>query len=130
VGALGGGLVATALVALARLGATTRYVGKLGVDDFSEFIRAGFRREGVLTDAIVTRPEVSGRFSFILVEEGTGLRTILHSGHGRAQLTPEELDREVILSGRALLIEGRSSSLTCNRGTSGGVSRSPLPSQR
>jgi sugar/nucleoside kinase (ribokinase family) len=101
----GGGLVATALVAVARLGASTRYVGKLGEDEFSRFIVDGFRREGVRTDAIVTRQQVKGRFSFIIVEEGTGLRTILHSGHGPARLAPEELDREAILSGRALLID-------------------------
>jgi sulfofructose kinase len=101
----GGGLVATALVTLARLGATTRYVGKLGEDDFSRFIREEFEREGVATDALVLRPDVCGRFSFILVEEGTGQRTILHSGHGPAQLAPEELSREAILSGRALLVD-------------------------
>jgi sulfofructose kinase len=101
----GGGLAATALVALARLGATTRYVGKLGEDDFSRFIRAEFEREGVATDALVLRPEVHGRFAFILVEEGTGLRTILHSGHGPAQLAPDELCREAVLSGRALLVD-------------------------
>jgi len=82
----GGGLAATALVALARLGATTRYVGKLGEDDFSRFIRAEFEREGVATDALV-------------------LRTILHSGHGPAQLAPDELCREAVLSGRALLVD-------------------------
>src|SRR5262249_10587541 len=66
----GGGLVATALVALARLGATTRYLGKVGEDDFSRFIRDEFEREGVATDALIIRPEVRGRFSFIVVEEG------------------------------------------------------------
>jgi sulfofructose kinase len=80
-------------------------VGKLGEDDFSRFIREEFECEGVATDALVLRPEVRGRFAFILVEEGTGLRTILHSGHGPAQLAPEEISREAVLSGRALLVD-------------------------
>jgi sulfofructose kinase len=101
----GGGLVATALVALARLGATTRYLGKLGTDDFSQFIRDGFEAEGVATDAVIVDPSVRGRFAFILVEAGTGLRTILHSGHGPAWLGPGELSRDAVLSGRTLLVD-------------------------
>src|SRR5260370_30155419 len=48
----GGGLVGTALVALARLGCRTRYIGRLGDDDHSEFILADFEREGVDTSAV------------------------------------------------------------------------------
>jgi len=42
-----GGMVATALVALARLGASTRFVGKVGDDAEGVFIRDAFLREGV-----------------------------------------------------------------------------------
>lgn len=101
----GGGLVATALVTLARLGCRTRYVGKLGEDDFSAFILQGLEREGIDTRAVVRRPEVAGRFAFIMVEAGTGLRTILHTGHGPALFEPGELDRESILAGRVLLLD-------------------------
>jgi sulfofructose kinase len=101
----GGGLAATALVAVARLGGTARYLGKLGEDDFSREILAGLAAEGVATDAVVIRPDVRGRFAFILVEEGSGRRTILHSGHGPACLAPEEINREAVLSGRALLVD-------------------------
>jgi sugar/nucleoside kinase (ribokinase family) len=101
----GGGLVATALVTLARLGCRTRYVGKLGEDDFSAFILQGLEREGIDTRAVVRRPEVRGRFAFIMVEAGTGLRTILHSGHGPALLAPGELDRDTLLGGRVLLLD-------------------------
>jgi sulfofructose kinase len=101
----GGGLVATALVTLARLGCRTRYVGKLGEDDFSAFILQGLEREGIDTRAVVRRPEVRGRFAFIMVETATGLRTILHSGHGLALFEPDEMDREAILAGRVLLLD-------------------------
>jgi sugar/nucleoside kinase (ribokinase family) len=101
----GGGLAATALVAVARLGGSARYLGKLGEDDFSREILAGLAADGVATDAVVIRPDARGRFSFILVEEGSGRRTILHTGHGPASLTPEELCREAVLSGRALLVD-------------------------
>src|SRR5437762_822337 len=101
----GGGLVATALVALARLGGRARYVGRLGDDDPSVFILAEFAREGVDTAAVAREPGQTGRLAFVIVEEGTGLRTILHTGHGRAAVDPDSLDRETILSARSLLVD-------------------------
>jgi sulfofructose kinase len=101
----GGGLVGTALVAMARLGCRTRYVGRLGDDDHSEFILNEFAREGVDATAVARAPGERARFAFVIVEEGTGLRTILHSGHARAAVPPESLDRETILSARALLVD-------------------------
>jgi sulfofructose kinase len=101
----GGGLVGTALVAMARLGCRARYVGRLGDDDHSEFILAGFAREGVDTSAVTRAAGERARFAFVIVEEGTGLRTILHSGHARAAVPPASLDRETILSARSLLVD-------------------------
>jgi sulfofructose kinase len=101
----GGGLVGTALVAMARLGARARYVGRLGEDEHSEAILAGFVAEGIDTSAVVRVPGEQGRFSVVIVEEGTGLRTILHTGHARAAIDPESLDRATVLSARSLLID-------------------------
>jgi sugar/nucleoside kinase (ribokinase family) len=101
----GGGLIATALAALSRLGCRTRYVGLLGEDEESAFILAEFAREGVDTTAVRREPGVKGRFAFVIVEEGTGLRTILHSGHARAAVDPATLDRDTVLSARALLVD-------------------------
>jgi sulfofructose kinase len=101
----GGGLVGTALVAMARLGARARYVGRLGEDDHSEAILAGLTGEGVDTSAVVRVPGEHGRFSVVIIEEGTGLRTILHTGHTRAAIDPESLDRATVLSARSLLID-------------------------
>lgn len=101
----GGGLIGTALVALARLGCRARYVGRLGEDDHSEFILAEFAREGVDTSAVTRAAGEKDRFAFVIVEEGTGLRTILHSGHARAAVDPASLDRQTILSARSLLVD-------------------------
>jgi sulfofructose kinase len=101
----GGGLAATALVALSRLGCRTRYVGRLGDDDHSKFILTEFARERVDTSAVAREPGLRARVSFVIVEEGTGLRTILHSGHAPAAVDPQSLDRETILSARSLLVD-------------------------
>jgi sugar/nucleoside kinase (ribokinase family) len=101
----GGGLVATALVTMARLGSRVRYLGRLGDDEHSAFILTEFAREGVDTGAVERVPGEAARFSIVIVEEGTGLRTILHTGHARAAVDPESLDREIILSARSLLVD-------------------------
>jgi sugar/nucleoside kinase (ribokinase family) len=101
----GGGLVATALVTLARLGCKTRHVGRLGQDEESEDILGGLKREGIDTSAVLRDSSVRGRISVVIVEEGTGLRTILHSGHGPAAVDPQTLDRATILSARSLLVD-------------------------
>jgi sulfofructose kinase len=101
----GGGLVGTALVTLARLGARPRYVGRLGEDEDSTEILEEFAHEGVDTAVVARVPGERARFSVVIVEEGTGLRTILHTGHARAAVGPAALDREVILSARSLLVD-------------------------
>jgi sugar/nucleoside kinase (ribokinase family) len=101
----GGGLVGTALVALARLGCRARYVGRLGDDDHSEFILADFAREGVDTTAVTRRAGEKARFAFVIVEAETGLRTILHTAHASAAVDPASLDRQTILAARSLLVD-------------------------
>src|ERR1041385_8332622 len=101
----GGGLVATALVTLARLGARTRYLGRLGDDPHSEFILAEFARAGVDTAVGERVPGAEARFSFVIVEEGTGLRTILHTGHARPPVDPDSLEPETLLTARTLLVD-------------------------
>lgn len=74
----GGGLVATALAAAARLGARAEIISWVGDDEEGRLVLEGLRREGV----DVRRAEVvrGGRtaVSFIQVEAGTGERTIYH----------------------------------------------------
>ena len=55
----GGGLVATGLVTVARLGGTARFIGKVGDDDPSQFIVRDFESEGVDTTCIEIVPGAS-----------------------------------------------------------------------
>ncbi len=101
----GGGLVGTALVALARLGARTRYVGRLGDDEASAWILAEFAREGVDTTAVARVVGEEARVSIVIVEAESGLRTILHPGHARAAVDPASLAPETFLAARSLLVD-------------------------
>lgn len=101
----GGGLTATALVALARLGASTSFISKLGEDAISRFIIGGLAAEKVATDHIMVDPAARGRFAFVIVDKTTGKRTILYSTVGVIPVRPEEVDARLIRSARLLMVD-------------------------
>ena len=74
----GGGLVATALAAAARLGARAEIITRVGDDDEGRRVVEGLSAEGVdVSRAEVVKGERTA-VSFIRVEAGTGERTIYH----------------------------------------------------
>jgi sulfofructose kinase len=72
----GGGVAATAAVALARLGVPVAFAGTVGNDAAGISIRDGLASEGVDVDLLRT---VDGRspFTIVLVERGTGARSLV-----------------------------------------------------
>src|SRR5579875_869017 len=101
---LPGGQVATAMVACGTWGLKARYIGKLGDDAGAELHRAEFQRLGV--DArLLTAPGCASQQAFILVED-SGERTVLWNRDDRLTLRSEDLQREWIVDGRALLVDG------------------------
>ena len=93
----GGGLVATACVAAARLGVPTAFADVLGDDELSQWVIADLQREGVDTAPIQRQPDARPIHAVIIVEQGSGSRTILYStaGHvrGDAGIPPDSLIR-------------------------------------
>lgn len=88
----GGGVSATAAVALARLGAPVSYIGVVGDDLAGGMIRDGLAAEGI---DLARLRRVSGRspVSVIVVDEENGERTILHRpGEGELELAELDLD--------------------------------------
>jgi sugar/nucleoside kinase (ribokinase family) len=102
----GGGLTATAMVACGRLGLRTRYIGKFGGDQIGRLAREELAGEGLDLAASVIAAGVPNRLCIVLVEEGTGRRTIIRHVDPRTVLRPEELSREAVCSGRALHLDG------------------------
>ncbi len=74
--ALGGGQVATALVAAQRLGLRTAFCGAVGEDANGRAIAAGLAEEGVDLDALVQVAGAASRSAAIFVEP-SGERTIV-----------------------------------------------------
>jgi len=102
----GGGQVATALVALSRWGFRCKYVGNVGDDEHGRLSSLLLSREGVDLAHVRTVPGASSQFAVILVEEGTGERTILWNRDPMIRVSPEDLPLDDIRRARALLLDG------------------------
>jgi sulfofructose kinase len=102
---LPGGQAATAAVACHRWGLRSRYVGKIGDDAAGRLQRDEFAREGVQPHLIEVQ-NCASQLAFIVVDEGTGERTILWQRDDRLDLRPEELPEEWIRAARLVHVDG------------------------
>jgi sulfofructose kinase len=102
----GGGPVATALVAAARLGAKTAYLGPLAPTAWGGLTRSGLEGEGVDTSDAPLRAAGEQALSVILVDGATGQRSILYQAGALQELAPSEVPGELIASARALHLDG------------------------
>lgn len=100
-----GGNVATALVTLARLGIATGFLGKLGDDELGRLVHTRLLSEGINLNGTVIDAGGSVGFAFIVVEAGTGRRTIMWTDEGKSHITEPEIDRQAILSSRYLHLD-------------------------
>ena len=102
----GGGPVSTALVALARLGARTAYLGVLGDDAHGQALGAMFAVEGVDCSRLRWAAGCRSQVCVILVEQGTGRRSILCYRPTYPPLALDNADLALIESARALHLDG------------------------
>jgi sulfofructose kinase len=102
----GGGPVATALVALSRLGARCAYLGALAQDETAAQIVAELEQYGVDTSRSPRRAQGLSSASVILVEQQTGDRSILFQKSTVNDLTPDEVPEGLLKNARALHLDG------------------------
>ena len=102
----GGGLVATGLVAVARLGGTARYVGKIGDDDHAQFIIREFKREGVDTNCVRIVPRMSAIRTIGVINPAKGFRTLFYCLDDAPIVEPDEMDRDEVLAGKIIFVDG------------------------
>ena len=102
----GGGPVATALVALARLGATVAYIGQLGDDMVGRAVRHEFVREGVNVSNLRHRAGLRSPTTLVLVEEGTGGRAFVSFRDPDAVVDLSAADRQMIRCAKILHLDG------------------------
>ena len=102
----GGGPVATALVALAKLGAATTYLGTIAPDDWGAAIENDFRRYGVDTRWAYHPKTGESSVSVILVEAGLGHRAILYKKGTAPEMGATEVAPAAIAPAKILHLDG------------------------
>ena len=103
----GGGPVATALVTLARLGGIPcRFHGIVGDDGYATKIRESLIREGIDCTGLVARGGASSQVAFIVIERGSGRRTIFWQRPMGEGLRPDELAVGFMEGAAALHLDG------------------------
>ena len=102
----GGGVVATALVACARLGLRARYVGKFGTDFWSRVSLRSLAREGIDVRHVLRAPGSPGHVSLVVADRSSGTRTLFYRRPPAYAIRAEELDRAPLTAGRLLHVDG------------------------
>ncbi|HSB68221.1 MAG TPA: PfkB family carbohydrate kinase [Candidatus Methylomirabilis sp.] len=102
----GGGVVATAMVACARLGLRSRYVGKVGSDFWSRVSLRTLSKEGIDVRHVLKAKGSPGHVSLVLADKNTGARTLFFRRPPAYAIRPDELDREALTAGRLLHVDG------------------------
>ena len=100
-----GGLASCALVAAARLGARTKIIALVGDDDAGQYIRQELESEGVDTSKLIARAGGESHVSLILVDEGSGDRSIMTRPPTGKPIALSEITRADITTARVLFID-------------------------
>jgi sulfofructose kinase len=100
-----GGQVATAVVAAAKWGLRTRYVGAIGSDHHGELHRAELRALDVECHMLRVAGAES-RLSYILVEQATGSRAVVCHRDPRVRIEKSYLKKEWFQRSRLLHVDG------------------------
>jgi sulfofructose kinase len=101
----GGGMVATALVAASRLGASTEFWGRVGADDNGHTILKELKNYGVGTSQVSIIPDGKTGVCFVLVKAGTGERTFVLHRQKNLHVDLKNLNLDRIKKSKVLLID-------------------------
>src|SRR5437870_6660591 len=85
-----GGQVASAMVACARLGLRTKYIGTVGDDERGRIQMESLRGSGINLDHVQVRRDCPNQSAYIVIDQSTGERTVLWSRPECLRLSPGE----------------------------------------
>jgi sulfofructose kinase len=101
-----GGQVASAMIACAKLGLRTKYIGTLGDDERGKIQLESLRASSVNLDDIEIRPNCANQTAYILVDQTTGERTVLWHRDDCLRIDPASLTEDKITCARLLHVDG------------------------
>lgn len=102
----GGGAVATATVAVARLGIDAGLIGVVGTDHVGDEIVAEFQREGVDVSAIERVDGVRSLTSYVMVQPDRGTRTKFPLRDHTPPIAWDEHQRDMLRHAEVLHLDG------------------------
>ena len=102
----GGGSAATAIVALARWGVETEFMGKVGDDERGAQIVHTIRDEGVDTKRLIKEKDAISQLSFIVIEAGTARKQTYVTEGSVTELSAEEVPEELLDGVDYLIVDG------------------------
>jgi sugar/nucleoside kinase (ribokinase family) len=101
-----GGQVASAMVACARLGLRTKYIGSIGDDERGRIQIESLRGTGINLDHIQLRRNCPNQSAYIIVDRSTGERTVFWRREECLRIDPDQIAPEQIACARLLHIDG------------------------
>src|ERR1051326_3486778 len=101
-----GGQVASAMVACARLGLRTKYIGAIGDDERGRIQMESLRGTGVNLDDIQLCQSCPNQSAYIIIDRSTGERTVLWRHDDCLRIDAERILPEQIAGARLLHIDG------------------------
>lgn len=101
-----GGQVATAIVACAKLGLRTKYIGTIGDDTRAHIQRESLQETGVDISGLIVRAGCPNQTAYIVIDERTGERTVLWHRAECLHLHSSEIRTSDIIGARLLHIDG------------------------
>ena len=101
-----GGQVASAMVACARLGLRTKYIGAVGDDERGRIQIESLKGTGINLDDVKIRHGCGNQSAYIIIDRSTGERTVLWRRDDCLKIRPEEISEEMIACARLLHIDG------------------------
>lgn len=100
-----GGQTASTMAGLQRLGMKTAYAGRFGSDDEGRFGLAALRAEGVNTDYVDVVEGARNQLAFIIIDKGSGERTVIWDRDDRLAYTPADAPVEIATRGTVLHLD-------------------------
>jgi sulfofructose kinase len=101
-----GGQVASAMVACARLGLRTKYIGAVGDDERGRIQIESLQGTGIDLEHVKIRRNCANQSAYIVIDRSTGERTVLWRRDDCLKIRPEEITEEMIAGARLLHIDG------------------------
>lgn len=101
-----GGQVASAMVACAKLGLRTKYIGAVGDDERGQIQMASLQATGIDIRDVLVRRNCHNQTAYILIDRSTGERTVLWRRAECLRIEPDEIHEAQIACARLLHIDG------------------------